>query len=204
MTTQLEDDDPRVGLGRGWVRVPGTCLYVGPLVVLLLLTLLVGSWVSTHLVYVTAVLMQDVPLRAASLRDGLAGAVVFLALSTVHEGTHALTVRALGGRVLRLGLGGGGAHVVYTGLEHRPRAQALVALAGPVVHLVTAAAVALLAAGSDWSRTAHAAVLAAAMLSLVEAAGNLLPWKRGRSRTDGWRALGYIREWRRSRSKPAA
>jgi hypothetical protein len=204
MTTLLEheDEDPRAGLRRGWVRVPGTCLYVGPLLGLLLVMLYVVSWVGTDLVYLLAALLRDAPLRRASVLDGLTGAALYLALIAVHEGTHALTASALGGRVVRVGLGGGGAHVRYSGLDHRPGADALVMVTGPVVHLTVAAGLVLLTAGSDWSRTAHAAVLTAAALNVVEATVNLVPWRGPRRRSDGWNALTGARRARPGIDRP--
>ncbi|WP_143028774.1 hypothetical protein [Quadrisphaera sp. DSM 44207] len=161
---------------------------------LLLPLLFVLGWVATSMLYQLSTLLHDVPLREPSVRDGLTGVALYLAFYVLHEGAHAVTVRALGGRIVRFGIRVGGAHVVHAGLMHRPGARALVSLAGPVVHLVAAAALAVLAVGDDWSRTEHAAVLAVAVANIAEAVANLVPWRGRRRCSDGWRALAHTRE----------
>lgn len=81
----------------------------------------------------------------------------------------------------------------YSGLEHRPGAAALTAIACPLLHLTLATTVLLLAAGDDWSRTGHPAVLAVAAANLFEAGVNLLPWRGRRRTSDGWQAIAHAR-----------
>ncbi len=189
----VEEEDPRAGLRRGWVRVPGTCLYVGPLLLVLLPMIWLLSWLGADALYIYATLLEDAPRREASTLEATAGALVYLAIVALHEASHGAAARLLGGRVLRFGLGGGGAHVAVAGLENRPRASALVALAGPLAHLGVAAAILVALARPHWSETRHGAVLAVAAIGVIEAVVQLVPWRGPRRKSDGWRALAHLR-----------
>lgn len=185
-------DVDRTGLGRHWVRVPRTPIYLGPWLLALVLSLWLVAYLLTGLLYTLATIYEDTPLRQPTVLDGATGVAVFLGLLVLHEAAHAAAVVVLGGRVVRFGVGGGGAHVVYADLDHRPRAQALVALAGPTASFLAALTVFLGAGGPQWT-TGYAAVYGMAALGAVEALAQLVPFRGRRRRSDGWVALS---RWR--------
>jgi hypothetical protein len=113
------------------------------------------------------------PLRLPSLLGSVGGGALYLGFIVAHEATHAAVPRAFGPRILRFGLGGGGAHVRYVGLEYRPGARLVVAIAAPGMHVVAAVGLVLLVAGGDWTRTAHPVVLAPATLNVLEGSRDL-------------------------------
>lgn len=180
--------DARDGLSKYWVRLPGTRLYVGSWLGVLLPFLYLLGVMATNAIYLVEGWGREIPLRSANVVDGLVAGGVYLGLLFLHEAGHAVAVRVVGGRVLRFGVGGGGAHVRYTGLETRPAATALVAAVGPVVHIGLAVAVLLLAGGGE-GVTGLAAVTAGAALGAGEGVVNLVPWRGRRRRSDGWVVL---------------
>ncbi len=112
--------------------------------------------------------------RVAYWVAGAVGAIVFMASLLAHELAHAVTARHYGMKVERITLWMLGGMAELGGEPPSPRAEALIAAAGPLTSLVIAG----VAAGLAWpfsGTLAGVALLWLAEISLVLAVFNLLP-----------------------------
>jgi len=118
--------------------------------------------------------------------------VVFLLTLLAHELAHAVVARAYGMQVKRVTLWLLGGMTELGGASPSPRAEALMAGAGPAASLVTAAVSALLALVVGPTSIVGTALVWLATVSLVLAVFNLLPG----SPLDGGRLLHAFVWWR--------
>jgi hypothetical protein len=95
------NSDPRAGLNRWWVRVPGTSIYLGPRLLALLPLLCVNGAVVIWGLRSFATPISPV-LPTVTVREGLVAGAVFPGwMGVVHEAAHAAVVAGLGGTALR-------------------------------------------------------------------------------------------------------
>jgi len=136
-------------------------------------------------VLVALLVAPDVPAFAEVL---LALAVVVACIAW-HEGGHVLAAHALGFYVVEVRLGLLDSATVYEADHRTAHDRVLCALAGPAASLALAAVLGTLAwaQGSDLSSPTAASSLA--VLNLVVAVANLVPFKG----TDGWEVLAGLR-----------
>lgn len=141
--------------------------------------------------------------RVAYWLTGILLATVFLATLLAHEMAHALMARHYGMRVERITLWMLGGLAELDGQPPSPRADALIAAAGPVTSFVIAAVSGGLAWALGGAGLLGAALVWLAEISLVLAVFNLLPG----APLDGGRLLRALVWWRthdRARATRAA
>lgn len=120
-----------------------------------------------------------------ALANGWLPTFLLVTAAAVHEGGHALALRAAGGRVSGLRFSPVGAVMRTESLRLSYPGELMAVLAGPTVNLLCGAMLAAAARGRPLLYAAAGANLALGVFNLLPAAP-----------LDGWRALQLLAEWK--------